>query len=400
VNQRAFQNTSTTATRELLYLRQAINVDVAIVGAGIVGLAHAYLAARAGHRVAVFERNPVPMGASLRNFGMIWPIGQSAGQLHRFALRSRTLWLEVLRQSKTRYRETGSIHAAYSEQEAAVAFEFSSKAPALGYDCEWLSPEQALACSHALVSEGLAGALWSPTEFTVDPRQLLSELPGFLSEQFGVTFYFNSPVQRVEPQKLKTPEFRCEAEHIVVAGGDDFQTLFPEHFRRSGVSRCKLQMMRTISQPEGWLLGPSLAFGLTFLHYPAFEICDSRAALKAHLEQTMPEFFRYGIHVLVSQSGNGQLTVGDSHEYGLDVSPFDDSAINDLILEYARARLKVPRLQIAEQWHGVYAWHSDHPWLFFTPCEGVRVLTVTRGNGMTMSFGLAEQTLLEMGVSL
>jgi FAD dependent oxidoreductase TIGR03364 len=373
---------------------------VAIVGAGIIGLAHAYLAARAGHRVAVFERTPLPMGASLRNFGMIWPIGQSAGQLHRFALRSRSLWLEVLRTARIHHRETGSIHAAYSEQEAAVGREFSTKAPAFGYECAWLSTEQALACTHALVPEGLAGALWSSTEFTVDPRQFLREFPEFLTKQFGVTFYFNSPVQRVEPHKLKTPELRCEAEYIVIAGGDDFQTLFPEHFRRSGVSRCKLQMMRTISQPDGWLLGPSLAFGLTFLHYPSFEICDSRVALKTHIERTMPEFVRKGIHVLVSQSADGQLTLGDSHKYGLEVSPFDDPVINELILRYARARLKVPSLQIAEQWHGVYASHPDQPWLLITPCEDVRILTVTRGNGMTMSFGLAEQTLLEMGVRL
>lgn len=381
-------------------MRQALKVDVAIVGAGIVGLAHAYLAARAGHRVAVFERNAAPVGASLRNFGMIWPIGQSAGPLHKLALRSRTLWLEVLKQSRTPYRETGSIHAAYSNEEAAVAQEFSVKGPAFGYECAWFSPDEALACSHALRSEGLAGALWSPTELTVDPRQFLREFPAYLSEQYAVTFYPNSPVQRVEPHKLKTPEFRCESEHIVIAGGDDFQTLFPEHFRRSDVSRCRLQMMRTIPQPEGWLLGPSLAFGLTFLHYPAFEICNSRAALKAHINQTMPKLVRHGIHLLVSQSVDGQLTLGDSHKYGPDVSPFDDSAVNELILQYARTRLKVPSLQIAEQWHGVYAWHHDQPWLLFTPCEDVRVLTVTRGNGMTMSFGLAEQTLLEMGVTL
>ena len=35
---------------------------------------------------------------------------------------------------------------------------------------------------------------------------------------------------------------------------------------------------------------------------------------------------------MVSQNGKGELTVGDSHEYGLTFSPFDEAYINDLII--------------------------------------------------------------------
>jgi D-hydroxyproline dehydrogenase subunit beta len=374
-------------------------VDVAIVGAGIVGLAHAYWAARSGRSVAVFERNPAALGASIRNFGMIWPIGQPAGRLHEMALRSREIWLEVLKQAEFPYLQTGSLHATYREDEAAVGKEFSEKAAQLGYECAWLTPRDTLARTRAIRSEGLLGALWSPTEMTVDPRQIIRSLPQFLSKRYGVRFHFNTAVQRVESSALHTTDSRCEADAIIVAGGDDFQTLFPECFRDTGLTRCKLQMMRTISQPQGWQLGPSLAFGLTFKHYPTFQVCNTLQALKDRIATETPELDKWGIHVMVSQTALNELTIGDSHQYGLAVDIFDNPAVNRLILDYAKAYLRVPALEIAEQWHGVYAKHPEHPYLRATPADGVRVVAVTSGIGMTVSFGLAEQTFGEMGAA-
>jgi FAD dependent oxidoreductase TIGR03364 len=374
-------------------------VDIAIVGAGIVGLAHAYFAARSRRSVAVFERSPAALGASIRNFGMIWPIGQPAGRLHEMALRSREIWLQVLQHAKLPCLQTGSLHAAYREDEAAVGREFSEKALSLGYQCAWLTPEQTLARTSALRSEGLLGALWSPTELTVDPRHVIRKLPQFLSEQYGVNFYFNTAVQRVESSVLYTANQRYEADAVIVAGGDDFQTLLPDCFRDSGLTRCKLQMMRTVPQPHGWQLGPSLAFGLTFKHYPTFRVCSTLQDLKERIARETPELDQWGIHVMVSQSAMNELTIGDSHEYGLAVNIFDDPAVNRLILDYARAHLSVPTLEIAEQWHGVYAKHPELPYLTLTPAKGVRLVTVTSGIGMTMAFGLAEQTFADMGVA-
>src|SRR5579862_7019757 len=99
--------------------------DVAIVGAGILGLAHAYYCARRGLRVIVFERSPCAMGASVRNFGMLWTIGQPAGAMHQLALRSRDIWLEVLAASVLWHERTGSLHLAYQDDEAQVLEEFA-----------------------------------------------------------------------------------------------------------------------------------------------------------------------------------------------------------------------------------------------------------------------------------
>jgi glycine/D-amino acid oxidase-like deaminating enzyme len=53
----------------------------AVIGAGIVGLAIA-------RTVTVFDTGASPQGASVRNFGTLWPIGQPAGPRRTMALAS------------------------------------------------------------------------------------------------------------------------------------------------------------------------------------------------------------------------------------------------------------------------------------------------------------------------
>ena len=105
--------------------------DIAIIGAGIVGLAHALSAAKRGLSVVLFERNPQAIGASIRNFGMIWPIGQEPGSIHQRALRSRQIWLDIAPRAEIWHAETGSLHLAYADDEMTVLEEFAQLAPGL-----------------------------------------------------------------------------------------------------------------------------------------------------------------------------------------------------------------------------------------------------------------------------
>ncbi len=223
-----------------------------------------------------------------------------------------------------------------------MAQEFAELGPKLGYECCWLKPCEVLKRSHAVQPDGLAGGLWSSTELTVDPRQVIQSLPGFLAEQYNVQFVFGTAVTAIELPVLHTGRGPWQAETVIVCSGDDFETLYPQHFATSGLTRCKLQMMRTVPQPGGWQLGPSLAAGLTLRFYPAFQVCSALPALSRRIADETPEYDRWGIHALVSQTTDGALTLGDSHEYSLAVDVFNKEEIDEIILRYTRQFLRAP----------------------------------------------------------
>src|SRR5664279_5881233 len=91
-----------------------------VVGAGIVGIATARALAIKGYSVQVYERNHKASGASIRNFGMVWPIGQPAGKLYERATRSRNCWLEIGDKAGIWYDPVGSLHVASHSDEWAV----------------------------------------------------------------------------------------------------------------------------------------------------------------------------------------------------------------------------------------------------------------------------------------
>lgn len=364
-------------------------VDVAIVGAGIMGLAHAWSAVRRGLSVTVFERSPRAEGASVRNFGMVWPIGQPAGPMYRLALHCRARWIEAAESSGLWFAPCGSLHLAYQPDEWAVLQEFVGTPN--DFDCKLLTPAETCRLAPAVVPTGLLGAMYSPTECCVDPRQALATLPQML-DRLGVQLHFATPVRHVESGRLITASgHTVDADTILICSGSDFESLLPEAFVGSGIRRCKLQMMRTVPQPDGWHMGPHLAGGLTLCHYASFQGCPSLPSLRSRIQREMPDYVRFGIHVMASQNQSGEVVIGDSHEYDADITPFDKTHIDELILSYLGRMVRFPDPRIAARWHGVYAKHPTLPVFSSSPIRGVTVRVAPGGAGMTLSFALADR---------
>ncbi|MDP9041887.1 MAG: FAD-dependent oxidoreductase, partial [Bacteroidota bacterium] len=139
---------------------------------------------------------------------------------------------------------------------------------------------------------------------------------------------------------------------------------------------------------------PSLCGGLSLIHYPSFRAAASLSVLNKLYEEQMPDYLKWGIHVMVSQNHLGHLTVGDSHEYGLSPDPFDRVYINELILKYLKQFSSLHNAEVIETWNGIYGkFTNNQTELFCSPKPGVYILNAVGGNGMTMSFGLAEELI-------
>jgi D-hydroxyproline dehydrogenase subunit beta len=365
--------------------------DVAIVGGGIVGLANAWMAARMGRSVVLLERDRTAVGASVRNFGMIWPIGQPKGELFELALRSRSLWLELKLKAGIWVNECGSIHLARHEDEQAILEEFV-QGDWQSKEIKILTPVEIAAMSNGANTDGLLCGMWSPFELCVNPPQCIGQITRWIAQQDRVCVQTGVMVSNICDNRLTTSCGQSfQADRIAVCSGSDFETLFPDVYRESGLKKCKLQMMATDAQPDGWTLGPHLAGGLTLRHYRSFDSCPTLPALKQRIADEKPLLDKYGIHVMASQNDAGHVVLGDSHIYDGDITPFDSTEIDELIMDELASLIRLPQFKIARRWHGIYAKHPEKHVLINEPFANCKIINATGGAGMTLSFGLAEQ---------
>lgn len=364
---------------------------VGVVGAGIVGLSYAFGALQRGHRVTVFERHARAQGATVRNFGMLWPIGQALTPSYDVAIESRGVWDRLAAEAGLWLEPRGSLHVAHEDDEMEVLREFHAMAHGAGVDCRLLDAQATLTLSPIVNPAGLRGGLSSPTEAGIDPRRAASMLASHLRDR-GVRFHFDTTVTAVDTGALTTADGRSHAfERIIVCGGSDVDSIFPGLLSRLGIRRCKLQMLATRARDRGPGIGPFLAGGLTLRHYGNFAACPSLAAVRRRIAGDTPELDRFGIHVMVAENQDGRLILGDSHEYDDAITPFDRAGIDEIILRELRRIAILPDWTIDERWHGIYGKHASLPIVRSDPASGVSVRVGTGGGGMTLAPGLAAE---------
>jgi glycine oxidase len=202
--------------------------DAVVIGAGLIGLACAWSAARRGLSVLVVERSEKPgAGASGVAAGMLAPVteadfGEEAGLALGLAARER--WpafaarLEEETGRSTGFRESGALVVAADRDDVEELRRLHELHVRLGLDSEWLAPS---ACRRLepWLSPRVAGGMSAPGDAQADPVATTRALAAAVDEivyAFEVTS-IESDGGRVSG--VSGPAGRIDCEQVVVAAG-------------------------------------------------------------------------------------------------------------------------------------------------------------------------------------
>lgn len=364
--------------------------DVVIVGAGILGLGVAIAAAKRGKSVAVIERDTKASGASIRNFGFVTISGQQAGRHWQQARASREIWLEVAAQAGIDLLHRGAVIPAHRPEAVEVLEDFLRSD--MGAECRMISTAEALAKVPFLDPKAISACLYSPQELRIESREALPKISAWLAEVMGVKFFWQTAATAIEPRGVMTAQGLIAGDQIFVCPGDDFASLYPQRIRELGLRKCTLQMMR-LRAPAMAKMQAALLSDHSLARYDGFTALPAAAALIRRIEAEAADARAAGVHLLVVQSADGSLVVGDSHVYGDSAAVFASDEYDRLILRCLDEIAVLPERRIIERWQGCYTSAAASGAIIDRPADNIRLMMIAGGIGASISFAVAEEVM-------
>ena len=210
-----------------------LDVDIAVVGAGLAGLTVALEAARLGASVAVLEGRHIGWNASGHQLGTVMPgFGLPIGELiARIGFEdTRELWA-LSREGAEYVRATASeelipgialSEGALEVSNVEAGDQLISRLQMLGEDFETeVEGWQVDRVRAELKTDHYFHGVYYPKAFQIDGRKYVHGLSA-LARRAGARIFEDTPVVSVDPsgirKRIVTPSARLRASHIVLAG--------------------------------------------------------------------------------------------------------------------------------------------------------------------------------------
>lgn len=168
--------------------------DVIVIGAGAVGAATAYFAARAGLRVTVLDSGPLAGGTSSACEGNILVSDKEAGPELDLSLYSQKVWREDLAEFSElwEFESKGGLVVAASDRSAQSLRDLTARQRASGIKVTDV-PADSLADYEPHISRELTAGAFYPEDAQVQPMLVVAHLLR-LARELGATVQTRTPV--------------------------------------------------------------------------------------------------------------------------------------------------------------------------------------------------------------
>jgi glycine oxidase len=334
--------------------------DALIVGAGVIGLACAWRAARAGARVCVLEREYPAAGATGVAAGMLAPVGEASwGEETLLSLNLDSLrrWpdfaseLEADAGDQVGYAECGALHVALDRDESEALRRRHELHRRLGLESEWLRGSDCRRVEPGLAT-AVRGGVHARDEAAVDPRRLAGALLAAL-ERRGVPVEAGAEVVAAERD--------AGSWHLTIADGR--QIAAPIVVIASGAWSAADWLPVEAPLPVRPVKGEIL----TLRGDPDGPVCAGIVA---------------GDRVYVVPRGDGRLIVGATvEEAGFDAT-VTAGGVHELLREAYRLLPEIAELELAETSAGLRPGTPDNAPLIGRAAEGLIAATGHFRNGI------------------
>jgi glycine oxidase len=353
-------------------------VDVAVVGAGVIGLSIAWRLALRGMSVAVFERATVGAGASLAATGMLAAAAEHEPGCHdllALALESQRQWpqfraqLEAQSRQRIDFREGGTLVVALGRDEVERLRFRHDLHKRCDLPTRWLGGGEVRAMEPAL-RPSVAAGLYCADDHQVDPRLVMAALRAAFAAAGGRLFE------------------HCAVEGVDLAGGRVAGLV-------TAAGRCRAP---TVVLAAGAWTGNVLPPGLTV---PVRPLKGQALAVRTTAETGTLGHIVWTEQIHMAPKGDGRLIVGATVEE----RGFDDAitagGLYALLEGARRAFPAIEEMAVDAVWTGFRPSSiDDAPILGATPIPGLAVATGHHRNGYLLApaTALAIEALIADGV--
>src|SRR6478735_4795137 len=248
-----------------------LDVDIAVVGAGVAGLSVALEAARLGASVAVLEGRHIGWNASGHQLGTVMPgyalpIGELIARVGFED--TRELWLlskqgaELVRANASEDLIPGIAisEGALEVSNVDVGDQLISRLQMLGEDFDTeVEGWQVDRVRSELRTDRYFHGIYYPKAFQIDPRKYIRGLAA-AARRAGARIFEDTPVVSIDSsgirKRIVTPSARLRASHIVLAGNVHLGA----PLRRLSETLLPVWRYAAVTEPLGERLGEMIAF--------------------------------------------------------------------------------------------------------------------------------------------